>query len=179
MIIYGYRNKPVRIAGGMFECPICKTQRAYNHINTVRMFTLFFIPLFPLGRVNTYIECEFCKHPFIPEKLLDMPGNEQFGHELEARNVLMEIQNRQKRGIVTAVLGMILGVAGALALLVLIIFQLTNGSDPTEGLVGLACMMGICPLPLLVVGGGLLAWGVRIRMKAAKDMNTPVVELTK
>lgn len=177
MIIYGYRHRLDRIAGGLFHCPNCQTQRTYDHMNLMRIFTLFFIPLFPLGRESTYIKCSYCGHEYKPEALLGTTGNEMFGHELEARNVLTDIQNRQKRGMVTAVLGVILGVLGALGFLILVVFQLTSGSDPTENLIGLFCMMGICPIPLMAVGAGLLAWGFRIRQKAAKDMNTPVVEL--
>src|SRR5689334_9192008 len=60
MIIYGYRERPVDVATGEFYCPRCQARRAFKHKRMVRYFTLFFIPLFPLGRLGEYVECQTC-----------------------------------------------------------------------------------------------------------------------
>jgi hypothetical protein len=49
MIIYGYRNREIETGARDFYCPKCETQRPYKFKKIERYFTLFFIPLFPLG----------------------------------------------------------------------------------------------------------------------------------
>ena len=44
-------------------------QSKYSHQRADRFFTLFFIPLIPLGKLGEYVECESCKGTFKPEVL--------------------------------------------------------------------------------------------------------------
>jgi rubredoxin len=69
MLIYGYRNRESEIGTGNFYCPKCETQRLYKFKKITRYFTLFFIPLFPLGTVSQYIECSVCGRTYKPEVL--------------------------------------------------------------------------------------------------------------
>lgn len=168
MILYGYKHRNVTLATGQFQCPKCQTTRTYNHINVVRYFTLFFVALFPLGRVGSFIECETCRSAFKPEELMGLPGNERFAQETQSQITVAKAENRQGRGCALVVIGGIVATAGAIALALLVAFQLTGTSSPTEGLGATLCLVGILPLPLLLLGGGLLAWGIRIRQRAAE-----------
>jgi hypothetical protein len=67
MIIYGYRNRDIEMGTGNFYCSKCETQRPYKFKKVVRYFTLFFIPLFPLGTRSQYIECGVCGRTYTPE----------------------------------------------------------------------------------------------------------------
>jgi rubredoxin len=69
MIIYGYRNREFEMGTGNFYCPKCETQRPYKFKKVTRYFTLFFIPLFPLGTVSQYVECSVCGRTYKPEVL--------------------------------------------------------------------------------------------------------------
>lgn len=69
MIIYGYRNREIVRGTGSFYCSKCAVQRPYKHKKVVRYFTLFFIPLFPLGTLSEYVECGVCGRTYKPEIL--------------------------------------------------------------------------------------------------------------
>lgn len=73
MIIYGYRNREIVQGTGNFYCPKCEAQREYKHKKLVRYFTLFFIPLFPLGTLSEYVECSVCGRTYKPE-ILSIPS---------------------------------------------------------------------------------------------------------
>src|SRR5690348_2244187 len=69
MIIYGYRNRERELGTGNFYCSKCEVQRPYRHKKLVRYFTLFFIPLFPLGTLSEYVECQVCGRAYTTEVL--------------------------------------------------------------------------------------------------------------
>jgi hypothetical protein len=48
-IIWGSRAIKRKIGEGMFFCPRCGADREYAMQKVRRWFTLFFIPLFPIG----------------------------------------------------------------------------------------------------------------------------------
>ena len=79
MIIFGTRGVKSTIKSGNFNCPQCETSRPYRHRKVTRFFTLYFIPLIPLGSAGEYVECGHCKGTFIP-RVLEMgnPRNEEF-----------------------------------------------------------------------------------------------------
>lgn len=156
MIIYGARNRNVTIASGQFECPRCKTTRPYEHINVVRILTLFFIPTVPLGRVGSYIECKTCFTTFTPEQLIGST-DEAFSKDVQAQVDSVKAQTRQGRGCALVVVGAVITLAGCIMLSLLTAFQLTGTSDPLEGIGATLCLIGIIPAPLLAVGSGLLA----------------------
>lgn len=70
MIIFGTRGVTSTMKKGNFICPQCEQERPYKHKKVTRFFTLYFIPLIPLGKVGEYVECQSCKGTFIP-KVLD------------------------------------------------------------------------------------------------------------
>jgi len=65
MIIFGTRGVSSTKATGNFNCPQCETDRPYRHRKVTRFFTLYFIPLIPLGSKGEYVECGHCKGTFI------------------------------------------------------------------------------------------------------------------
>jgi hypothetical protein len=168
MIIYGYRHKNITLATGQFECPRCQMTRTYTHIDVVRYFTLFFIALFPLGRLSTYIECQTCRTAFKPEEIIGTKGNELFSRELQERNAAAAVKTKEKRGCATAVIGAILASVGGCITLLLVASQLTGEAGPTDNLVGFACLGALFLIPF-VLGMALLVWGVRIRQRASES----------
>ena len=64
MIIYGYKNREIEQSSGSFHCSTCGARRLYKHKKIVRYFTLFFIPLFPLGKLSEYVECQLCRRTY-------------------------------------------------------------------------------------------------------------------
>jgi uncharacterized paraquat-inducible protein A len=64
MIIFGMRVRHKVKGEGEFYCPRCKSQRAYLHKRATRYFTLYFVPLIPLGTLAEYVECQLCGTTF-------------------------------------------------------------------------------------------------------------------
>lgn len=59
MLIFGLSTKQVLLATLMYVCDVCGNQAAHQLVKRVRRFTLFFIPVFPVG--TTYTDtCTFC-----------------------------------------------------------------------------------------------------------------------
>lgn len=77
MIIYGTRGKNLEVDSGDFTCPRCATEQAYKHIEVKNYFTLYFIPLIPMGKAGEYIECEGCGGTYAPEILTYDPEVER------------------------------------------------------------------------------------------------------
>jgi hypothetical protein len=60
MIIFGTRSMDSTVSNGMFHCPRCAVEQPYAHKAVRRWFTLYFIPLIPMGQQGEYIECNSC-----------------------------------------------------------------------------------------------------------------------
>ncbi len=69
MIIFGTRVRHKVIGEGQFFCPRCQAQRAYQHKRASRYFALYFIPIFPMGQLGEYVECQTCGTTFEPAVL--------------------------------------------------------------------------------------------------------------
>lgn len=67
MIITGVRTTESTVATGQFSCPCCRTRQNYRQIVYQRWFTLYFIPVMPLGRLGEQVECQGCYSRFAPE----------------------------------------------------------------------------------------------------------------
>ena len=77
MIIFGTRGVKSTLDQGDFICPQCEQNRSYKHKKVTRFFTLYFIPLIPLGHAGEFVECQSCKGTFIPRVLDYSPENSQ------------------------------------------------------------------------------------------------------
>lgn len=69
MIIFGTRGVKSTITTGNFGCPQCEQTKPYRHRKVTKFFTLYFIPIIPLGSAGEYVECDSCKGTFIPRVL--------------------------------------------------------------------------------------------------------------
>ncbi len=78
MIIFGWRHLKSTRDTGRFYCPHCvKLDVAYHHMSARQWFTLYFIPVFPIGRHEEYIECLKCKSTYTVAVLdLDPPSED-------------------------------------------------------------------------------------------------------
>ncbi len=79
MIIFGTRTTVRLLAMLNFVCGRCGNPSAHRIEERVRKFTLFFIPLFPIGGRRTYGTCTYCG--LVTE--IDQPTRDRLlaGHE--------------------------------------------------------------------------------------------------
>ena len=68
-IIYGWRTMESHAEYGQCHCLICRGPRQYTLIKLNRYFTLYFIPIIPLGTVAQAVECHSCRRQFEPDVL--------------------------------------------------------------------------------------------------------------
>jgi hypothetical protein len=64
MLIFGWTVLFKTLDTGVFHCPCCGGDRQYRIQQARRWFTLFFIPLIPLGVVGEHVECTSCRTTF-------------------------------------------------------------------------------------------------------------------
>jgi hypothetical protein len=64
IILFGTRGVTLTKQSGTFQCPNCGPQAPYSQKNIRRFFTLFFVPVIPLNKVASYVECHRCKGQF-------------------------------------------------------------------------------------------------------------------
>lgn len=85
MIIFGTTGIKSTIKEGNFLCPQCATEKKYKHKKVNKFFTLYFIPLIPLGSAGDYVECQTCKGTFVSRVLDYKPnqGRNEFQSEYE------------------------------------------------------------------------------------------------
>lgn len=73
MIIFGTSNKTKTTGSGQFFCPRCQTTRAYERKQAKRYFSLYFIPLIPMGDIGEFVECQTCHLTYRPDILSVKP----------------------------------------------------------------------------------------------------------
>jgi hypothetical protein len=73
MIIFGSRTVSRPRGQSMFFCPVCRTRRNGSHIVHTRYFTLYFLPIFPLGGSTDSICCMECGQSFTAEVMNVQP----------------------------------------------------------------------------------------------------------
>lgn len=69
------------IDSGHFHCPQCGGDREFKHSPARRWFTLFFIPVIPLGKLGEVVTCQTCKTRFDPA-VLRLPTSAQLSDSL-------------------------------------------------------------------------------------------------
>ncbi len=69
MIIFGTRGVKSTKEEGDFVCPQCASTQHYKYKKVTNFFTLYFIPLIPLGSAGEFVECQSCKGTFVPRVL--------------------------------------------------------------------------------------------------------------
>ncbi len=73
MIIFGTKGRAKSVDSGEFFCPNCQQRRPYDYKEVKRYFTLYFIPLIPMGHLGEYVECGWCNMQFKSEVLQYKP----------------------------------------------------------------------------------------------------------
>jgi uncharacterized Zn finger protein len=77
ILIWGSRGLTSELGRGEFYCPQCMELNVpYRHKSVREWFTLYFIPIFPIGGKTTYVECEGCRGTFKDEVLDIEPPTE-------------------------------------------------------------------------------------------------------
>ena len=172
MIIYGYRNKEIEQGTGIFQCPTCGDQRIYIRKKVVRYFTLFFIPLFPLGTLSEYVECQVCRRTYQPgiPALHGQSGTEAAGQaayysETSNRPADSGAPTQRNSCLPLALLfgGGLVVILGLGSLLLMMIAQI----DEPIRWQSFVATIAICPAPLTVAGLLLFLFGLKLRQKAA------------
>jgi hypothetical protein len=73
LIIWGTRSSEKVVGEGQFSCPQCRNHVPFTHKKLQRYFTLYFIPLFPIGTIAEFVECVYCRGNF-QMQVLQMQG---------------------------------------------------------------------------------------------------------
>ncbi len=98
MIIFGTRTLRSTRESGSFNCPRCSMQRTYQRISANRYFTLYFIPLIPMGSAGEYVECLSCGGTYGVEVLSYNPEVEQAELKTSLRRALVLVLVETRRG---------------------------------------------------------------------------------
>jgi len=168
MIIYGYKNREVEQSSGSFHCSNCGARRLYKHKKIVRYFTLFFIPLFPLGTLSEYIECQVCRRTYQYQPEFLSPNSTD--GVLQASGAISNVEpgpvvSKPEKAtpaqrswltpflIIGGGLGFLLGCIVALGAFV------SQYSSPGD-VEGFIAFMILCPAPFIVVGFIMLIIGL-------------------
>lgn len=96
MLIFIFGSKPryQTIDTGEFFCPSCQRTRQYARKGGKNYFSVYFIPVIPMGDLDEFIECQVCKRSYSPEVLerkLSRP-------EPDAARLLNSVKARLERG---------------------------------------------------------------------------------
>lgn len=89
MLIFGTRGIPSANEAGKFFCPICASEHDYRRMVVRRFFTLYFVPLIPLGTEGSYIECKKCHGTFADEVL--NPDTSEFPQNSFLKETLLRL----------------------------------------------------------------------------------------
>jgi len=172
MIIYGYRNREIMRGTGSFYCAKCEVQRPYKHKKVVRYFTLFFIPLFPLGTLSEYVECGVCGRTYKPEILSavsttsDALGSQPMAasdyQSISQSPGISQTTSQPKRN---SCLPWILILAGAIFLVFagimgIALIAVQSDSAATTSMASFIIAVIICSGPLAVLGAIAMGGGV-------------------
>ena len=68
-VVWGVRSILLVIGKGVFLCPKCGVEREFWHKRWKRFFTVYFIPIIPLGNGNEFVECRICEGKYRTEIL--------------------------------------------------------------------------------------------------------------
>ena len=168
MIIYGYKNREIELSSGSFHCSNCGARRLYKHKKIVRYFTLFFIPLFPLGKLSEYVECQVCRRTYQYQPEFLSPNSTDGA--LPASEVISNVGSRPVSAITEKVPGnsrswltpflLIGGGLGFLLGCVVAVGAILVQYGSPENMEGFIAFMVLCPAPAIVVGIIMLIIGL-------------------
>jgi hypothetical protein len=67
--VFGVTSRHKTVDSGRFRCPNEDRTTPFRHEEARRWFTLFFIPLIPLGRQGEWVRCQSCGATYGPDVL--------------------------------------------------------------------------------------------------------------
>lgn len=73
-VIFGIKSRKKTIEQGRFHCPNEGGTRPFRHQQARRWFSLFFIPLIPLGKQGEWVQCLSCGATYGPDVLARHPA---------------------------------------------------------------------------------------------------------
>jgi len=91
MIIFGTQPRSSLTSMGEFHCPSCDTKRRFKRVRVRRMFSLFFVPIFPVTDASEYVECEACGDTFNPAILRQQADEDREKFEAEYRRAIRRV----------------------------------------------------------------------------------------
>ena len=96
IVVWGSRWSYSTLERGEFYCPSCLDAEAqYERKQGREWFTLYFIPIFPIGSRQEVVECKACETTYQPSVLeLETPSEE----ELRFRRMALELQHKLEKG---------------------------------------------------------------------------------
>jgi hypothetical protein len=77
MIIFGTKAKFNTIGSGKFHCPRCQQERDYILKEGKKYFSIYFIPIIPMGDIGQFVECSSCSMTYQPEIINYKPVKKQ------------------------------------------------------------------------------------------------------
>jgi len=95
MIIFGTRARYKTVDTGQFHCPHCQKEREYHHKQGKNYFSLYFIPVLPIGDANEFVECQTCKRTYSTEAINFKPSKPQN----EAARLLNDVKRKLELGL--------------------------------------------------------------------------------
>lgn len=60
IIILGTKPVEREVGSGSFSCPSCGRDAPFSRVRVRQVFTLYFVPLFPLGSGRDVVRCRRC-----------------------------------------------------------------------------------------------------------------------
>jgi hypothetical protein len=112
--------------------------------------------------------CQYCRQSFSEEEI--ETAKKQIEDDLAQKKAKTLEIGRLKRGKALRVVGTIVAAIGMLILLlfVVVMFSPTTSADSSQGLIP---AIFLCPTPLILLGGGLFAWGTYSLRKLKEEKN--------
>ena len=106
MIIVGFRTRKTEIGMGRFLCPNCRGMQTYRRQRMARYFTLYFVPLFPMGTLGEIVQCQGCLREWKPEVLRPDPSSHDERIVNEVRHLLAQGKSIREVGTMLGRRGM-------------------------------------------------------------------------
>ena len=92
MIIFGTKGRAIKMDSGTFQCPNCKDNKDYQKKYVQNWFTLYWIPIFPVGeKKDEHIECDACSNIYHTDVIDYKPGLNEKEIESEYQKALKHV----------------------------------------------------------------------------------------
>jgi hypothetical protein len=116
--------------------------------------------------------CQFCRQSFSDEEI--EVAQKKLEADFAQKRTEAEEKSKLNRGKTLRTIGAIVAILGVVILILFIIAQLASptAKDNPQGFI---LAMAFCPTPLILLGGGLYAWGVSTlrKLKEEKAAESP------